>query len=579
MNPTGEIILGIDLGTTNSVAAFYDADGVHFIKNELGHHLTPSAVAVDQERQGELRIGRVAKDLLARNPAAGARKFKTNMGHDHTYAFPGHKLGSIELSSLVLKSLKADAERELGRPVYRAVITVPAYFSEAQRQATRKAGELAGLNVERILNEPTAAAISYGLQKREDVHRFLVFDLGGGTFDVCVMQLDEGILEVLSVAGISQLGGEDFTNELLDKLLADEGLTYDQIFAADPENAGLLLKRAELLKQRLSSSESEIFRLPEIPALNFQSKEVSVSRERLNEIFEPLLKKLAGPCQTALRGSRTSVSELDAVVLVGGATRMPCVREFIEDYFETESLGIVDPDLVVAQGAAIQAALYAENEAVEDLVVTDVLSHSLGIAVSKHVANKLVDGFFAPIIHRNTVIPSTRSEIFSPIVPGQTVIDVQIFEGESRFTKENRKLGRLKVRGIPRNPTENAVEIRFSYDLDGILEVEATVLHTGRKVSRILSRDLRALSDSELKAAEQRLLRIKFDYRDDDRVRALMLRAENLLRDLPAEERRYLEGYLDQFDRALEVRDRNEIESLFAEIKALCDAHGPEEHW
>ncbi|PKL30599.1 MAG: molecular chaperone HscC, partial [Spirochaetae bacterium HGW-Spirochaetae-10] len=264
------------------------------------------------------------------------------MGTDAQYTIRKDRFNSIELSSMVLKSLKADAERLFGFEVNRAVITVPAYFSEAQRQATRKAGEMAGLTVERILNEPTAAAIAYGLQKQADVHRFLIFDLGGGTFDVCVMEHDEGILETLSVAGISQLGGEDFSHALLNYVLKKEGQDFDRLLSRSPETAGLMMKRAELAKQQLSTNDTVPLAISGSP---LREKTIQITREEADEVFAPLIRRLATPCQTALRGASTKISNLDAVVLVGGATRMPCVRNFIEDYFETEALAIVDPDL------------------------------------------------------------------------------------------------------------------------------------------------------------------------------------------------------------------------------------------
>ena len=571
-------IVGIDLGTTNSAVAFFDGGGVRVLPNALGEPLTPSVVALD-ERTGALVVGRTAKDIYGANPELGAAVFKRGMGSELKYSIAGSRHGAVDLSALVLRSLRRDASEALGEDVDRCVITVPAYFNEAQRFATVKAGELAGFVVERIINEPTAAAIAYGAHAATSDGTLVVIDLGGGTFDVCVMDRFEGALEVRSVAGESMLGGEDFTRGLAALALSRAGLAFEQAEIRDFDALVLLLKRAELLKRHLSEHEAGTITVPPFKALRKSPKELQVRREEAEEVFAPLLDRLRGPCRGAVRSAGLNRTDIGDVILVGGATRMACVRDLVTSLFDARPRDGVDPDLAIVHGAAIQAALTAGDEAVSDMIVTDVASHSLGCEVTKTLGGEYIDGFFAPIIHRNTVIPTSRNNIFSTLYPDQTSITFRIFEGESRYTKDNREIGRLEIDGIPKGPKGECVDVRFTYDLNGILEVEATILKTGKRVSKIFSRTSEALSDEVLEAAGRRLARIKEDPRDKPLIRDVISRAEGLLTEVTPHDRAQLEELLDLLESALRERDRSRIDELARMLRSLCQELDGDERW
>ncbi len=573
-----DIIVGIDLGTTNSAIGIYIKGKVKLCPNSLGENLTPSVVAYD-EKSASICVGRIAKDILALNKQNAAALFKRYMGKEETFKLNKQLYSPIELSSLILKSLKDDAEEFLNQPVDRCVITVPAYFSEEQRVAAKKAGEIAGFTVERILNEPTAAAICYGLENRQEFTKFLVFDLGGGTFDVCVMEIFDGALEVCSVAGESQLGGEDFTLTLLKLALEKINIDYNRAVDKDQTAVGLLYKRSELAKLELTSNSSTNLTIPEINKLSKKQIEVTITREEAYETFKPLMAKLTAPCITALRGAKVTKNDIEEIILVGGATRMPIIQHFVETFFDKNCLALVDPDLVVAHGSAIQGALYNKNEQVEEIVVTDVLSYSLGVDVVKEIGSKLISGYFQPIIHRNTVIPVTKADFFYPISPGQTEIELTIFEGESRHCKDNKKIGMLKVKGIPKNQSKNSVEVRFTYDLNGILEVEATILDNNQVFSKILNRSNKSISDSELEKSKTKIKKLKMNLRESAKIKGLILRVELLIKDLSGQSRELLEFQLDQFESALENRDHKLIDELYQELINICESYDQGIQW
>lgn len=578
MDSITNLPIGIDLGTTNSAMAVFENGAVNILKDRCGETLVPSVVALDRSSDA-LLIGRPAKELLALAPDRAASVFKRSMGQDSQYKFGNRKLSAVELSACVLRSLREDGSSQLERDVSQCVITVPAYFNQEQRFATIKAGELAGFEVLRILNEPTAAAMAYGLHKRDKDCQFLVFDLGGGTFDVCIMERFAGVLQVKSTAGESYLGGEDFTRTLMNAVLEEVGMAFEVIEAKDQEALGILLKRCELAKRRLSTEDEVEIMIPCIK--NMLSNEVpfNIDRETVEKIWEPLVQRLLSPCRAAMRGAGTGINDLDEIILVGGATRMPCVRNFVRSLFDKKPASEIDPDLAVVHGASIQAALCARNEAVEDLVVTDVLSHSLGVDVSKKLGGKYVSGYFSPIIHRNTVIPTSRTETYSTIEPNQTVLLFRIFEGESRLVEENKLIGKLKLKGIPKGPAGQEVNVRFTYDLNGVLEVEATVPETGKSISQVFSRETKSLSPSELENAKKRIARLKADPNDDPKIRDLLLRAESLWREIDPVARRQLDEAIDALKSEIEMRNPSGIQEAFKVLLKVCDLIDGGDRW
>jgi len=559
-------IVGIDLGTTHSLVARFTGGRVEYLPNDLGETLTPSAVAYD-EGSRKLVTGRIAKDIAATRPELAALAFKRDMGTDRKYNVGPHALSAVELSAYVLDALRTDAERALGETVTRAVVTVPAYFDEGQRAATKQAAELAGLVVERMINEPTAAALAYGLAQKNEECRYLVLDLGGGTFDVSVVELFEGMFAVKGVAGESRLGGEDFTQALLVLLLTRVGVDAEAA-AAVPKAHALATKRAELLKRKLSRWPRAEVKVPPFEGLCPETS-LDVTAEEADAVYRPLLDRMRGPCREALRGAGLLPENLDAVVVVGGATRLACVRDLARDAFGREPYCDPEPDYVIAKGAAIQAALIAEDDAVKDVVLTDVASHTLGVEVTRTVAGQNLSGYFSPILHRNTVIPSSRVDHFWPLTAEQRTIRFGVYEGEARKVADNRLVGELEVRGIPLEG-DRTVAVRFTYDLNGLLEVEATVLQTGAVVSAVYQRKEGKMAGAELERAKARLSQLKADPSHRPRYRDLLSRANLLWRDLDGTLQETLAREIDRFDGAMAHRNPAEIEQVFAELNELC---------
>ena len=565
------IIVGIDLGTTMSaVAVIRDSKPLH-IKNELGDVLTPSVVAYD-DTTGGMVVGRLAKDILAMKPRQAVALFKRDMGADTLYNLADNELTPIQLSAYLLEQLKADAERELGESIDRCVITVPAYFNEPQRHATKLAGELAGFTVERILNEPTAAAIAYGMHD-ESEKTFVVLDLGGGTFDVCVMELFDGLLEVRSVAGESQLGGEDFTLAIAEFALGKTGGAFDSL---DLKQRTRLIKRAELLKRQLSRWPQADIR---VPGPDDSEQPVTLSSEEVQQCFEPLLQRIFAPCRSALRGAGIGPEDVDEILLVGGATRMPCIHRMVRELFGREAVFQSEPDLVVVHGAAVQAAFCANDSCVDDMVVTDVASHSLGIEVTREIGGRWVNGFFSPMVQRNTVIPVSQSELFQTLSANQKEIKINVFEGENRKCDANRLLGSFRVSGIPKREPRDAIKVRFTYDLNGILEVEAQVIETGETFSRLFDRQGVQLSGDAMDAAREQLRRLKADPLERPKYRDIVNRANLLWSELGHTDNDALSLAMDEFEAALATHTPQVIEACYQKLLEVCKHYDRGERW
>ncbi|MGE5203645.1 MAG: Hsp70 family protein, partial [Acidobacteriota bacterium] len=412
------MIVGIDLGTTNSLVGIWREGAVTLIPNALGHLLTPSCVGVSDDEQ--ILVGLAARERLASHPARTAAAFKRYMGTDRLHFLGDRGYRSEELSALVLRSLKADAEAFLGEPVTEAVITVPAYFSDAQRKATKAAGELAGLRVDRLLTEPTAAALAYGLGVDGEETTLMVVDLGGGTFDVSILHCFEGVMEVRATAGDSWLGGEDFVDAIVAAFMAGPGKDAD-IPPASSGGAihGALRRQAELLKRRLTDSDSASL------ALAYEGKPIewTLTRERFEAISEPLMVKVRTPIERALRDARVRPDDLAQIVLAGGAARMPMFRRLIARLFRRLPVQHINPDEVVARGAAVRAGLAMRDKTLDEVVLTDVAPFTLGIETSERgTRGRRIGGLFLPIIERNTVIPASRTKSVTTVEDNQSGI-------------------------------------------------------------------------------------------------------------------------------------------------------------
>lgn len=545
-------MIGIDLGTTNSLVAIFENGVPRILANELGEELTPSAVAIAED--GTVLVGRAAKDRLIIDPDAGVMMFKRDMGTAREYFFGGKSWNPVTCSALILQEMKRVAEMHLGNTIERAVITVPAYFHDQQRQATIEAANIAGLKVERIINEPTAAALAYGYKNPNEEKKILVFDLGGGTFDVTLLEIFEGVIEVKASAGESRLGGEDYTDTLCSFLEKK----YQWQPAA--EQRGAWRQRVEIVKRQLARQLSTRVLL--------HKEMVEVTRADLIESTKLLTSRIRPVLARCLQDSQTHVSELHDVLLVGGASRMQLVHELIFELLKCQPQQKIDPDRVVAMGACIQAALCASDDAVDDLVLTDVCPHTLGIEITKtYSQNNVEPGFFCPIIDRNTTIPVSRSKPFSTIHPEQDMIKVQVFQGEARLTKENQKIGEIVVRNLKSNSGANRlseIEVRFSYDMNGILEVDVTNIETGKVSSLVIEQRPGVLTKAQLREALDRMRPLKMHPRDLLPNRARLERANRLFAELIGPTREQLSYMIDQFENALRSQDSQLIKQQTA---------------
>jgi molecular chaperone HscC len=563
-------IIGIDLGTTNSASAYMTDGGPRLIPNALGEVLTPSVVGIDLD--GKVLVGRAARELQVLHPERCASVFKRHMGSDWTTTLEGRTFTPEELAALVLRSLREDAEVFFGGPVTRAVITVPAYFNDNQRKATLSAGRIAGFQVERIFNEPTAAALAYGFQESKEEKVLLVFDLGGGTFDVSVVELFDGILEVRSSCGESFLGGEDFTRALAARVLQRQGRFFERTELEAPHLVSRLVRLCELAKCRLSQEPTAAIRIPDHHGdLSETAPAESVTREQFQEWTEHILGRVELPIRRVLGDAKLRAADIHEVILVGGATRMPAVVERVRRLFNKDPRQRLNPDEVVALGAAVQAGLIGREACVKDLVITDVAPFTLGVEICKSIGMKVRDGYFLPLIHRNTTIPVSRVERVGTVNPNQTEVVVKIYQGESRRVEDNLCLGEFALQGIAPGPPGQEIDIRFTYDLNGVLEVEALIVATGKKVSHIVTRHARGMSPQQVAEAVRAMGDLKRHPREESSNRFLLRRAERVFQELPISARDRLGQLLDGFEGALELQDRAAIERQRQAVEEFLD--------
>ena len=549
------MIIGIDLGTTNSLVAIWRDGKAAIIPNALGEHLTPSCVSIDDD--GSVLVGRAARERLQTHPQLTAAVFKRYMGSEKKITLGTQQFRPEELSSMVLRALKEDAEAFLGHKVEEAIITVPAYFSDAQRKATRIAGQLAGLRVERLLNEPTAAALAYGIRDKDQESKFLVFDLGGGTFDVSILELFEGVMEVRASAGDNFLGGEDFVSVLVDAFLDGSGLrdaAGSRLF--DPRQQQLLRDEAERVKRLLSEQPSVRM------ATRYQEKEYSweISEDRLAQLCEPLLARLRLPVERALRDATIRAAELNEVVLAGGATRMPLVRKLVSRMFGRFPAIHLDPDEAIAVGAAVQAGLKMRDAALDEVVMTDVAPYSLGIGISRQVGpNQYEGGHYLPIIERNSVVPVSRTENIVTIHDNQKEINVAIYQGESRLVADNVFLGKINFPIPVKKAGEVGIDVRFTYDISGVLEAEVTVLATQERHKMVISDNAGVMTPEQIEQRFAELADLKIHPRDQIENRTLVTRADRLYEQSLGDVRQYLAAHTANFQAALESQDPSTI--------------------
>lgn len=557
------MIVGIDLGTTNSLIACFTEDGPKIIPNRLGKNLTPSVVSVDEE--GHVYVGETARERMSLYPDTVVSAFKRSMGTERQYNLSGHMYRPEELSSFVLRSLKEDAEVYLGEEVTEAVISVPAYFDDKRRKATRRAGELAGLKVERMISEPTAAAVAYGLYDKTRDTRFLVFDLGGGTFDVSILELYHNILEVRAVAGDNYLGGEDFT-EIMGKLfLQKHKLSMSGLSEKEQVR---LYKQAERAKCAISGSDRTAMKC----LIGEKELEAEISYREYEDACEELLGKIREPVKKSLSDAGLKLGDIDEILLIGGATRLSIVRDFLIRLFRKFPDTNMNPDEAVALGAAVQAAMKERREEVKEVILTDVCSFTLGTeVVVEYEEGKYENGRFCPIIERNTVIPASHTERLYTVQDNQEKIRVRVLQGESRFARNNLFLGEMTIE-VPRGPGgREAVDVTYTYDINSLLEVEVKVVSTGNTQKMIIKGVDNTMTDEDIARRMEELAYLKIQPRDQEENRLVLLRAERQYEESLGERRKMLDYHINRFEAALKGSDHQETADARRKLSEFLD--------
>lgn len=537
-------IIGIDLGTTNSLAAVWEAGESRLIPNTFGEYLTPSVVSMDQD--GEIYVGKVARERMITHPEATVSVFKRFMGTAKTYQLGGRSYRPEELSAFILRRLKEDAETYLGEPVAEAIISVPAYFNDMARKATRDAGRLAGLRVDKIINEPSAAALACQSIKQEEEAVYLVFDFGGGTLDVSLVDCFENIIEIKAVSGDNRLGGSDFDMAIAQAFCRRYEVSFDEL--GDDLKAAVL-ESAEQVKRSLSEAETAVMR---VRLDNFQGS-LELSRKQLIEIAGNIFKRMSGPVKRVLADAGISAEDLETAVLVGGSCKMPVVQQYLQYLLKGVRLTTAHPDYMIALGAGVYAGIRERSGGVKDLLLTDICPFSLGVAVVNDgdPGNPLM----AVMIERNSPLPISIEKPFYTVYNNQTQIEIEVFQGEELYTKNNLRLGKTDVVIPPAPRGEGTVLVRFTYDINGLLVVDVREKEAGERKQLVILNNHNTMSPEELKARLQELEKLKIHPRDQEENKLLLARGEKLFKQSVGQPRSEIEERIKYFEHLLEEQD------------------------
>jgi molecular chaperone DnaK len=567
-------VIGIDLGTTNSAVAYLKNDRAEIIENRTGGRTTPSVVQVNLK--GEIVVGQIAKDMYPSLPANTILEIKRLMGTDQKVKLGDKEYRAEEISAFILKEIKKSVEDKLGEEVTEAVITVPAYFTDAQRVATKKAGQIAGLKVERIINEPTAAAIAYGFDHAQKDQTILVYDLGGGTFDVSVVEMYDGVIEVRSTAGDNHLGGMDFDNLIADWIAKRVKKESDFDLFGSSTAAELLTRKArikdeaEKVKKLLSSQQTAQISMPFFAMNNGVpvNIQLELTRHEFEGLIRPLAEKTMIEVERALSEIDFTVSDIHEVLLVGGSTRIPYIQELVKSKFNKTPRKDVNPDEAVALGAAIQAGI--KTGKISDVIVTDICPFSLGTDVVRFVNNREESGHFDVLIKKNTTLPAQRSEVYSTVRDNQNSVLIGVYQGEGKYVRDNDLIEEFTVEGIPNNLRgEESVEITFKYDMNGILDVDVKIMSTGKIANRQIVMKEGVMTDEEVEDARDELDK-DWDkselYKD---VKPVIQRAERTMEDVDDANRKKLQQLIDQMKVALSRNDAVTLKKLDEQLTDL----------
>ncbi|MFJ5768906.1 Hsp70 family protein [Psychrobacillus sp. NPDC093180] len=574
-------IIGIDLGTTNSAIAYLKNGKPVIIENDRGERTTPSVFQLNYK--GEIQVGSVAKQGYPSYPKETALEVKRLMGTDEKIQVSGQEFRPEEISAQILKYLISSAEKFLGEKVTEAVITVPAYFSDSQRKATQIAGELAGVKVERIINEPTAAAIAFGIENMEKNKNILVYDLGGGTFDVSVVELFSGVIEVKASAGNNKLGGMDFDNLIVEWLLQkykdESGLDLLKIGLDEEilQRTARLKLEAENVKKTLSTQQFAKFNLPFI-AINGNnpiSLDYEITRSQFENMIREKVESTFAEVDKALKDANLAIKDLDEVLLVGGSTRIPLIQEMIQTKLSKNTRKDINPDEAIALGAAVQAGIKSgEISSSNGLMVIDVCPYTLGVDVVKNVGGQIVPGFFDPIIMRNSTIPITESNIYHTSNDYQELVELGIFQGDDQdiYVRDELRISKedIVISGIPSKPAgEEKIEVKFSYDINGMLSVEATVISTGKKINKVIDIQTGVMSSQEIAESKAKIEVLWNESELYDEVKLVINRAEKVREDVDGNEREKIDRLLEKLKQSLIENNKIQVEQLEDELTDL----------